>query len=182
MAAKARPNATWIFLAVCSIVCGLLASPDACAQDPAAPACSASICPGDKAVYNQQLSVTNSHAYIDITPLSGADICAKITSALLSLTTNTSIYTSMKGVIDARGYKPGTTQNCGTSPWNSTNNTTNTPAVVLLPSGNHHDFIDLDSSERDKNHRRGNRWIRPRNYASGDVGFGKRMDGSDGSK
>jgi hypothetical protein len=112
------------------------------AQAPATPSCSSSapiVCQGDKVIYSSATSgsTTNSHAYVDITPLGGSDICAKITSALLSFKNNTTTYTSGTGVIDARGYKPGTTtsQGCATPPWNSANGTSNIAATVLLPSG-----------------------------------------------
>jgi hypothetical protein len=68
-------------------------------------------------------SVTSSNAFIDASALAGADVCAKINTAL-------GIISSTGGVIDARGATAGT---CANSPWNGI--TSPSPAVILLPSG-----------------------------------------------
>jgi hypothetical protein len=65
-----------------------------------------------------------SASILDATQFSGADVCAKIASAI-------SAAPAVGAVIDARGVSPGT---CASVPWNGTGSTPN-PAVILLPAG-----------------------------------------------
>jgi hypothetical protein len=67
-----------------------------------------------------------SASFIDVTALAGADICAKIGTAIALLP-------AVGGVIDARGANPGTNQTCANSPWNGI--TTPPPAYIYLPTG-----------------------------------------------
>jgi hypothetical protein len=88
--------------------------------------------PGDNVVYNAQLSETNSHAFIDASTLTGADICAQINAALLQLS-NTTKYPAYGegGVIDARGINPSA--QCTVTPWVGI--TAPPPSTILLPAG-----------------------------------------------
>lgn len=87
--------------------------------------------PGDNTVYNTTMTVTNSHAFIDASKLTGTDICAQIHAALLQLA-NTVTYPAYggTGVIDARAINP--TVQCTSNPWSGG---ATAPATVLLPAG-----------------------------------------------
>jgi hypothetical protein len=88
--------------------------------------------PGDNVAYNAQDSETYSHAFIDASTLTGADICAQINAALLQLS-NATKYPAYgeAGVIDARGINPSA--QCSASPWAGI--TTPPSSTILLPAG-----------------------------------------------
>jgi hypothetical protein len=68
-----------------------------------------------------------SASVLDASQFSGADVCAKIASAIASAP-------AVGTVIDARGIGSGTNQTCASVPWNGSGTAPN-PAVILLPSG-----------------------------------------------
>jgi hypothetical protein len=84
---------------------------------------------GDNAICNSSTPPTGikcSASFIDVTFLTGTDICAKIKTGIGLLPT-------VGGVIDARGVNPGTSQTCANSPWNGL--TSPPPAYIYLPTG-----------------------------------------------
>jgi hypothetical protein len=69
---------------------------------------------------------SSSSGVLDASTFTGADLCAKINSALVASP-------AVGAVIDARGIGSGTNQSCASSPWNGITNPH--PSVILLPSG-----------------------------------------------
>jgi len=82
---------------------------------------------GNNAVYNSSGALAASTSYIDASPLSGADICAKIHTALGTIAAGST------AVIDARGIATNLTCPVAKTPWVYTTTVT-TPATILLPA------------------------------------------------
>ena len=82
---------------------------------------------GDNAVYNTAPALAASTAYIDASAFTGADICARIHSALGVIASGST------AVIDARGITTGLTCAVGKTPWVYTTTIT-TSSTILLPA------------------------------------------------
>jgi hypothetical protein len=85
---------------------------------------------GANAVWLTSNSPTSSYAFVDASQFNvGADICAKINSALVFVQSNSNLFPD-GAVIDARGIIPASTQNCLASPFPSNS----PPSTILLPA------------------------------------------------
>jgi hypothetical protein len=91
---------------------------------------------GDNAVWTSATNVGASNSFIDASVLSGADICAKLYTALGNLSSATN-YPAGAAVIDARGITSGSAMTCasGTTPWYNGSAFISNSAVILLPPG-----------------------------------------------